>query len=439
MGDDLGVAGDLDHRARLRDLVPSARVRTEPVDGLVRRLAEVPADALADLVLDGREPWWRRMACARALTGRVPDGRSAALVGCVRDDGVTTEIRRALLGALSVPGRPHSEELLAWLRARDGGSETEPYDLDAAIALARAELGDLSAARRLALLAADPWTHRRKVGERAVDVLVESQGLEALLGALGAGSPEALAVDGASPADRLLGVRLAWRSGGDVTPALADASTMVARKAYELLGKAEDGEDGPLLAMVQERRPGHLWALAVLHRRGHSIRSMWEALGSPRIELPGVPPDVREAIVRQYTPGQRDTDPRWLVEAAVLEPVPDPWDADFVEERLDRAVEALAAADLDPQEPVAAGEHEGTGSGTYDLIKTRTGWIMLSTLGPFFAGTGADQRAITALRAAGFHYIDPALAEIRFEGLHVYFFGDREPLTIKDLLFYWQD
>jgi hypothetical protein len=191
--------------------------------------------------------------------------------------------------------------------------------------------------------------------------------------------------------------------------------------------------------MVQERRPGHLWALAVLHRRGHAIQAMWEALGSPRIELPGVPPDVREAIVRQYTPGQRDTDPRWLVEAACLEPVPDPWESDVVEERLDRAAEALAAADLDPQEPVAAGEHHGTGSGTYDLIKTRTGPIMVSTLGPFFSGTGADERAIAALRAAGFRHIDRALGDIRFEGLHVYFFGDRQPLTVQDLLFYWQD
>jgi hypothetical protein len=57
---------------------------------------------LADLVLDAHEPWWRRMACARALTERIPDGRAAALLECVRDDRVTVEIRRALLGALSV-------------------------------------------------------------------------------------------------------------------------------------------------------------------------------------------------------------------------------------------------------------------------------------------------------------------------------------------------
>nr|BFE31598.1 hypothetical protein GCM10010200_038490 [Actinomadura rugatobispora] len=423
----------------MRTLVPEARVRTESVDGLVRRLAEVPADALADLVLDAQEPWWRRMACARALTGRVPDGRAAALLECVRDDGVTTEIRRALLGALGVPGRPHSDELLGWLRAQDGAPETERYNLDTAMALARAEMGDVSAAGRLALLAADPWAHRRKVGEQAVDVLVESRGLPAVLGALGAGSPEELVTGGRSAADRLLGVRLAWRAGGDVTPALADASTMVARKAYELLSTADDRDDGPLLAMAQERRPGHLWALAVLHRRGHEIRAMWEELGPPRIELPGVPADVREAIVRQYTPGQRDTDPRWLLEAACLEPAPDPWDSDFVEDRLHRAAEALTAAGLDPQEPVAAGEHEGTGSGTYDVIKISAGQLMVSTLGPFFGGTGADGRAIAALRAAGFRHIDQVLAGIRFEKLHVYFFGEREPLAVGDLLFYWQD
>ena len=409
------------------------------MDDLVRRLADVPAEALADLVLDGDEPWWRRVACARALTGRVPDHRAAELLACVRDDEVTTAVRWALLTALAEPGRPYSDELLAWLRSQEDAPQDAGAGLDAAIAQARVAMADLTVMGRLARLAADPWADRRAFGERAVDSLIETQGLDAVLAALGVRSLDDLLTGGAGPAERLLGVRLAWRAGRDVTPALADPATMVARTAYELLGEAHDGDDGPLLTMVNERRPGHLWALAVLHRRGHSIRAMWEDLGSPRVEVPGVPPDVREAIVRQYTPGERDTDPRWLLEAACLEPVPDPWDADFVEERLDRAAEALAAAGLDPQEPVSAGDYHGTGTGTYDLIKTSTGWVTVSTLGPFVAGNGADERAVTALRDAGFRYIAPELARVRFEGLHVYFFGHREPLGVGDLLFYWQD
>jgi hypothetical protein len=35
----------------------------------LRRPAEVPADALVAAILDAREPWWRRMRCARALAG----------------------------------------------------------------------------------------------------------------------------------------------------------------------------------------------------------------------------------------------------------------------------------------------------------------------------------------------------------------------------------
>ncbi|XRQ11852.1 hypothetical protein ACN3XK_13465 [Actinomadura welshii] len=439
---------DLDRR-RLEELVPSP-ARSESPDALARRLADVPADALVDLVLDNGEPWWRRAACALGLTGRVPDDRAPELLDLVRDAGATGEIRAAVLKVLAVPGRPHSEALLTWLRAQEHAGDKAGHRLETATMPARARLADLTAAERLTVLAADPWRHRREAGRQGIDELIERNGLPAVLAALGADSPQRLAARGTTDAARLLGLRLVHRAGGDVTPSLADPSTRVAREAHDLLAATSDpaATNGPavtndeaLLAIVRERRAGHLWALSVLHRRGHAIRTMWEALGSPRVRLPDVPSDIREAIVRRYTPGQHDTDPLWLVEAACLDPAVD---ADGVEDRLGRATRALAAADLDPRPPVPAGEHHGSGRGTYHVIDTDAGPVRVSTLGPYFmvgvSVLGADAaHAGAAMRTAGFRHIDDDLAAVRFERLHVYFFGDRAPLTVGDLLFYWQD
>jgi hypothetical protein len=267
-----------------------------------------------------------------------------ALVDCAGDAGVSTEARAALLAVLSTPGAPHSDALLLWLRAQE--AEPPPYWLDLAVLRARAGLGDMSAVRPLAELAADPWRQHGGVGKQSIDTLIEIRGLAAVLAELGADSATSLATSGASVAARLLGLRLQWREGVDVSPSLADASVVVARTAYDLLAGAR-GDDDALIEMVDQRRPGHLWALAVLHRRGHPIRDVWEALGSPSVDLLDVPLDVRRAIVREYVPGQRETDPRWLVEAACLEPSPDPDERGLLRD----AAGALAGAGLEPQAP----------------------------------------------------------------------------------------
>ncbi|MBE1531849.1 hypothetical protein [Actinomadura algeriensis] len=421
-------------RDRIRDLIPSASVRREAVDDLARRAAAIPADDLVDAVLDAAEPWWRRMGCARALTGRVPDERAAALLALVRDGGAGGEARSAVLAALSEPARPHSDDLLGWLRAQEGREGEVWYGAVAAIPAARGRLGDLSAARSLAALAANPWWHLRRAGEEAVDGLIDRCGLPAVLAELGVDSPAALAARGASAEERLLGLTLQWRAGGDIVASLADGSRMVARTAHDLLADSGEG-DGALWEMARRRAPGRLWALAVLHRRGHDVRSAWEEAGSPRVEVPGLPPDVRAAIVRRFAPGERDTDPRWLVEAALLAPEPEPDGRAAAE--LDRAVRALADAGLEPGEPQEAGRHHGSGHGTYHVVEIDSGRVLVSKLGPYVTSLRDDVRPI--MRAAGFTNVHGDLAETVVDGLHVYFFGERDPLRVHDLLFYWQD
>jgi hypothetical protein len=428
-----------EERARLREIIATPSVRREPPEVRERRLAAVSADALVDLVLDESEPWWRRRVCAWALAGRVPRGRAMALVDCVRRADVTREVREAVLDVVTPVGGPHRDVLLSWLPAQE-----DRWFAPAALR-ARARLGDLTAARPLAALAADPWTHRRAAGEEAIDALIEVRGLPAVLTAFGVRTTEQLATSrSCSEAERLLGLRLRWHADAPITSSLADDSVVIARAAYDLLAETGEEED-TLIAMLEERRPGQLWALAVLARRG-PIRDRWETLGAPRVEVPGLPSDVRRAIVREYTPGQRETDPRWLLEAACAEPdlgasadgvARPPGNAGT--DRLQRAAEALAAAGLHPHEPVPAGDHHGQGDGTYHVIGTDAGDVRVSTLGPFFDSTDGDARVTGALREADFRYIDATLDAIRVPGLYVYYFGDRTPLTVGTLLFYWQD
>lgn len=339
------------------------------------------------------------------------------------------------MSVLSMPDEPRSDDLLAWLRAREvvnGGG----FSLNTSVLLAHAISGDGGAVRALAAQAAAPAWGRRTDAEQAIEALIGSRDRPAVLSAFGVGSPESLAFGGTTPAERLLGLRLLWRAGDDITPCLGDDSTMVARKAYDLL-RDEAEPDPELLTMVQERRPGHLWALAVLHDLDYEIRPMWEELGSPRVEVAGVPPDVREAIVRQYAPGERDTDPRWLIEAALLAPVNDR--DELEEKRLRLARGALAAAGLEPEEPLSAGDASGQGEGTFHTITTNAGPVSVSTLGPFFRFRNDDARIRTALQDAGFRNIDAELGAVECNGLHVYFFARRGPLQVNDLLFYWQD
>ena len=165
------------------------------------------------------------------------------------------------------------------------------------------------------------------------------------------------------------------------------------------------------------------------------MRGWWHELGQPRVPYEDVPEDVRLAILREYLPGERQTDPRLLLEAACVELPPAP-DED---EQLARAMAALFAAGLSPGTPISAGELHQQGGGTYYAITTEEGRVDISTLGLFVRSESAVPRARKALAEARFRVVDDAVLGVRMTGLHVYFFGSRDPLSVEDLLFYWQD
>jgi hypothetical protein len=159
-------------------------------------------------------------------------------------------------------------------------------------------------------------------------------------------------------------------------------------------------------------------------------------MGRPRVEVGGLDNEIRSAIVGEYAPhSTARTDPRWRLEAICVEPVLPPDEDD----QLRGATTALASANLEPKPPVSCGEEAGQGGGTYHVIEHRGGSVCVSTLGRFVTGDDANVAARGALEAAGFRWIDQDLGSITVTGLCVYYFGDRAPLDVRTLLFYWQD
>jgi hypothetical protein len=285
-------------------------------------------------------------------------------------------------------------------------------------------------------LAASPWRHEAPRGREALAALVERHGREAVLAAIGDESPEA----------RICQLDLRAAAGEDVTYGLADHDHAVAFTAQSLIG-----DENRLRAYIADEAPtddAKLWAayrLFLLVENGdEEIRAIYDALGRPRVEVPGLDEDIRRAIVHDYGGiyCQRGTDPRWRIEMFCTEP-PAPVNEDS---QLIRAAEALVAAGLEPQPPCCAGDFHLQGGGTYNVIDVGDIRLKVSTLGWYATvhtrpgHTGEPDPVVRqAMEGAGFRWIDDDLSGIVVTGLCVYFFGARDPLSVGDLLFYRQD
>ncbi|MEV5747144.1 hypothetical protein AB0L00_04945 [Actinoallomurus sp. NPDC052308] len=383
-------------------------------------LRELDADVLARYVADPEHPWWRRRPCVLALAGRLPERYVGDLIACVSDPGDVAEVRIALLDLLA-----ERAELLPWLKHEDRQQERS-YGMPEVILKARGMLGDRSAARGLATLAASPWPHWRTVGEAGLDALVTRYGVEVVLADLGDLRPE----------DRVFHVRMRHRAGADVTDTLADPDRGVAYLVQSLLS------DPDRLRSYLDEAPtteAKLWAAYALYRLtgdAAETRAVYDALGSPRVEVAGLDDELRNAILHQYASDcEPYSDPRWRIEALCTEPPSRP----DQNEQLRRAMAALTAAGLAPKPPVSCGEYNQQGGGTYHVIEFGESKLFISALGRFASGDDTDLIGRRALESAGFRWIDETTGAIRVTDLCVYYFGKREPLSVDTLLFYWQD
>jgi hypothetical protein len=362
-------------------------------------------------VADPAHPWWRRRPCVLALAGRLPERHVVDLIARVSDPGDVAEVRIALLDLLA--GRA---ELLPWLKHEDRQRERS-YGMSEAILKVRGMLGDRSAARELATLAASPWPRWQTVGEAGLDALVTRYGVEVVLADLGDMRPE----------DRVFRVRMRHRTGADVTDALADPDRGVAHLAQSLLSDPDRLRGYLDEAPTTEAKLWTAYALYRLTSDAAETRAIYDVLGRPRVEVAGLDDELRSAILHRYASGcEPYSDPRWRIEALCTEPPSHP-DQD---EQLRRATAALTAAGLAPKPPISCGEHNQQGGGTYHVIEFGESELFISTLGRFASGADTDLIARQAFETAGFRWIDETTGAIRVTDLCVYYFGKREPLIV---------
>jgi len=151
-----------------------------------------------------------------------------------------------------------------------------------------------------------------------------------------------------------------------------------------------------------------------------------------------------------------------------------------IKNKIDILVNLLKKKGINVLEVIDYAEEMGSGSSTVYLIKMepddietsdnssekivtkRSDWLHISTLAPYIYysryeetrsadGTGSmgaindkgNQKKYVhyrdAAKEAGFTWLSDEQLKYIVQGLNIYFFGDRKPLSVRDLLFYWQD
>lgn len=439
-------------RARAIQVIKAARPFAD--EETAAALAPFAPAVLAEIAAS-KQPWLVRRAAIRALTGRVDGACAAALLDRAIDPGEVGELRCAALDVLASGGRTEIVGPLRRLRAEIEAMKQPPYGVGDAVVSASARLGDIEAAVPALRLRYDAWTHRRLLGEEAVRALEAQVGVEALARTFGAADASIEALGELARTHREAVVR---RWAVDVAPAdapwlaaaLGDAEWIVAEGAHAALLRSTPAVERPLRGLAADPSAApevRARAILALLRRGlrQAARSLWERFEEGRIPLPGLPPAVRRAVLHHYLPGQRGTDPRWLLEGELdhgfdLEREREGSPDEPAESIFGAARRALEQAGCRVGEAIPIGTVRRQGGGTYVHLQVDDGILEVSELGRFVAGEHSlPARARESLERAGFLFVEGALAADFFDGLGVYYFGRRGPLSVYNLLFYWQD
>lgn len=421
-----------------------------------RALSAFEPEALVAVLRSG-DPWWMRAAVVPALTSRLDAERARVLLERAEDPSEVEEVRCVCVDALADARRVEAAPALLGLSASLERDPQRTWRLPEALVSAAGRLGATKAAPALVTLRCDPWSHKRARGEEGLRGLIAHVGLDGVVRALGGtdasdGGLWALALTHPDAPTRRWAVDAASAESSWLVDALRDGESIVADGALERLASspAESESDAALDALTLDAKApigARARAMLALWRRGHKelAARRWRETPDARVSLPDVPDDVRRTVLAYYLPGERGTDPRWVLEGVIelgldrgiereqgLDETPDAI--------VDAARHALLSAGLTAGEAVPIGSVRQQGDGTYREMKVDGATLSVCELGRFVMSDEAiSTRAREALTSAGFRVIEGRLASAVFNGLRVYFFGGRDPLPVADLLFYWQD
>ena len=236
-----------------------------------------------------------------------------------------------------------------------------------------------------------------------------------------------------------------------------------------------------------------------LLRIGADISEAMNSIKNIKIPMPAyISQEMRNIIVQSWVPSAEPrTDVRWLIEYELLKrsnshlhnikhydsgvSVLDYPDDPDIQAKINKLINYLQNKGM-KVELIDYAEEMGSGSSTVYLIKMefddieisksgsekivtkRADWLHISKLAPYIyhrryeettveddiesGSIGATSDKVNqknykyyreAAKKYGFTWLSDEQLEYKVPALNIYFFGNREPLSVQDLLFYWQD
>ena len=231
------------------------------------------------------------------------------------------------------------------------------------------------------------------------------------------------------------------------------------------------------------------WLIFCLIKRGVDISAAHSWVNELRVTLPAcVSTQMREIIVKEWSnSAQARSDIRWQIEAASLPSKEATETTQYdVEARIKQFIKLLEYHGVSVHGYMDYAEEMRQGDSTYYIIKmtidkrkedinefgekevsTIEDWLLVSKLGPYIyyqreektenfdednEWCGGSSGSLDEVRddktqriyrqvaqELGYEWLNEEQLSTVFTGLNIYFFGTREPLSVRDLLFYWQD
>jgi hypothetical protein len=434
-----------------------------------RKIAHSDQDVLS-LAANPKIPWYVRQECLLALALPMSkinwDGVKVIVADKTLDNGIR-------IAALDLIVAHQKRDLVAFLKDVDEAIDQDDYfgqELSRKISSARLRLADMTAIVLVLRSLLSPWSHKSLDAKNALEDVQTACGgapfiakhLIKLIGQEPSGTQADmwLQLQGhPEPAARIWALKHAPsvpKQHQKCLDLLTSSDWLIQKAASNWLTENKSDLE-PLLAMADDANlniDARSWAaMTYIHLGGNARR--FAELRTPQSNPFAVvwafnaPASVRIAILKEYVPQMENgSDIRYHIEQANdVSPA-------YTSEVADRE-KLLSALQQDGLEVIScqcAGEANQQGGGTYWKIKVAISdeffIVLLSTLGPFAQvdyelddemHTAFVERLNDILSATGIRLIDDELLSQTVPGLNVYFFGDRAPLTIAELLFYWQD
>lgn len=222
---------------------------------------------------------------------------------------------------------------------------------------------------------------------------------------------------------------------------LGDSSWLVAMGASDILSKESANKELEQLIESIKINPEHrLFALYTRLRINVDYKKSIHIPTFPRKLNPKISPAIRETIIRNWVPNsRRESDIRLLIEEKLLPPVEE------YKPNLTRAfLQSLKEEGYNVSQCEDYAEDMGSGYSSFCFAKINSFSYSFSYIGPYMGvnNNSRNKKAAEIISKAknfGFNIIDKEIGSIIFDGLNIYFFGYEKPLSVGDLLFYWQD